>query len=566
MNQKHPHRLFHPSSFRLHPWRGAGALLVGVIFFLSSVGYGQELKDEPLAIKAENPAGDSAEGGEKSSQHSALSSQPSFWEKIPPVRVFPLLGNYPIAPTGFGYYSLLDCWRGDYRQAPPKFPYPRFGLMAFPFFDADFRYLESPKNQEFDWSDPFHRMHIGDHWLLNTGGEFRWSYQNYANFNLSGKDDFKQLLRSRVYGDVWFQDRFRMYAEFLDAESVAHSLAPGPLDVDHGDFLNLFFDVRIGELGGKPAYVRVGRQELLLGSERLISPLDFANTLRTFQGVRGFRQGDKFDVDVFWLQPVIPSPGHFDRVDERVHFAGWWNTYRPQKGHFLDVYYLFLSNQNKINKLGIDQAPFDVSTVGGRWTGEKNNWLWDFEPMLQFGQVNSQSDFSGAATAGGGYHFKDCCWNPTLWGYFDYASGTNNPGAGSESTFNELFPFGHYYLGWADLVGRRNIFDANAHLWFYPANWITVWAAYHHFWLATPKDALYNAAGVPIRRDATGKAGSDVGHEIDLIVNFTMSKHQNVLVSFDQFWGGRFVRDTGDPIAGGRPNANTLYIFYDFRW
>jgi len=78
------------------------------------------------------------------------------------------------------------------------------------------------------------------------------------------------------------------------------------------------------------------------------------------------------------------------------------------------------------------------------------------------------------ATVGAGRHFKDAPLNPTLWFYYDYAGGNNRPNGGEYNTFNQLFPFGHYYLGWADLVGRQNIHDANAHLFMYPTNWMTI--------------------------------------------------------------------------------------------
>jgi hypothetical protein len=42
--------------------------------------------------------------------------------------------------------------------------------------------------------------------------------------------------------------------------------------------------VKVATFKEAPAYVRVGRQELLYGSQRLISTLDWANTRRTFQG------------------------------------------------------------------------------------------------------------------------------------------------------------------------------------------------------------------------------------------------------------------------------------------
>jgi hypothetical protein len=40
----------------------------------------------------------------------------------------------------------------------------------------------------------------------------------------------------------------------------------------------------------------VGRQELLYGAQRLISPLDWANTRRTFEGGKLIWQGERVEV------------------------------------------------------------------------------------------------------------------------------------------------------------------------------------------------------------------------------------------------------------------------------
>ena len=44
--------------------------------------------------------------------------------------------DFAIPPGGPGYYSLLDAVTGTCWQGPPKYPYPRFGLMSPPFYDA----------------------------------------------------------------------------------------------------------------------------------------------------------------------------------------------------------------------------------------------------------------------------------------------------------------------------------------------------------------------------------------------------------------------------------------------
>src|SRR5207253_9618063 len=100
---------------------------------------------------------------------------------------------------------------------------------------------------------------------------------------------------------------FRLFAEFLSATSPNRLLPPGPSDRDPADFLNLFVDVRTLTLADNPVWLRVGRQELLYGSQRLVSTLDWANTRRTFEGVKAFWHSRDIDVDAFVVNPVVPA-------------------------------------------------------------------------------------------------------------------------------------------------------------------------------------------------------------------------------------------------------------------
>ena len=492
-----------------------------------------------------------------------------FWQRVPVVQKFPPPGWFPLPPNGPGYYSLADVLTGTYRKAPPKYPYPRFSLIFFPFFEADWRYLDDPKNEEHDYWDFLKRIHLGDNWMFTSGGEFRFRYNNEHNSRLSGKNNDYYLERTRAYGDLWFQDKFRIFVEGIDARSQGQSLPALPIDVDHADLLNAFVDVKLWQFADGPAYFRVGRQELLYGSERLISPLDFANTRRTFQGVKGFYRSDKFDLDGFCVQPVIPNATRFDSVDNNQVFSGLWGTYRMKPTQLIDAYVLNLDNTNRVTQLGVVRSPINVTTFGTRFVGNYDGrWMWDAEGMLQTGTVEGTNGVLGdksllahASSVGGGYCFKDIPTKPQFWLYYEGASGNKNTASGPVNTFQQLFPFGHYYFGGTDQIGRQNINDFNGQFLFYPTNWITCLAQYHILRLDSATDALYNAAGVAIRRDPTGKAGTDVGEVLNFIVNFHLDKHQDVFLQWTHLYAGQFIKKTG---PGG--DLNAVYLQYSYRW
>src|SRR5262249_4833581 len=93
---------------------------------------------------------------------------------VPPITPIPPTGWFPIQPSGPGYYSVEDVLTDNYRQAPPKYPYPRISPMFFSFFDADWSYLDKPDNTEHDFFDCLKRQRFGcDNQFMNTtGGEF----------------------------------------------------------------------------------------------------------------------------------------------------------------------------------------------------------------------------------------------------------------------------------------------------------------------------------------------------------------------------------------------------------
>ena len=181
--------------------------------------------------------------------------------------------------------------------------------------------------------------------------------------------------------------------------------------------------------------------------------------------------------------------------------------------------------------------------------------------FMQLGDQSGQDLVAGACSASLGRSFKNACWSPTAWVCYDYASGDSDPNAGDAHTFNQLYPLGHDDLGWIDLVGRQNIHDLNAHLFLHPSHWITLWLQYHHFRLAESRDALYNAGGVAIRRDATGAAGSHVGDEFDVVVNFHLAHNSDVMLGYSQLFGGGFLTNTPGP-----DNASLFYLMFQQRW
>ncbi len=420
--------------------------------------------------------------------------------------------------------------------------------------------------------DPLKRIHIGDNWLFTTGGEFRTRYENAYNDRFTQTNNIYQLTRTRVYTDLWYRDNFRLFVEYIGAWSAFQDLPPLPTDQQKSGIQNLFVDIKLADLGGEPAYVRVGRQELLFGSQRLISTVDWVNTPGHSGRARvpPNRSGTSicFGCNRSFRIRTAPfccrTPTSSTSVDNNQNFVGAWTTYRLEeragrRSLLLDA----RRHQQLCSVRHPEGSALHCTPLAADIFGNKGNFLFDSESAIQFGSQNGRDALAGMTTQGIGWNFKDAPWNPTIWAYYDFASG-GNPITGTAHTFNQLFAFGHTYLGWIDLIGRQNIQDLNFHLYLYPAKWLTTWVQYHNFWLANKTDALYQTGGNVVRFDLTGRAGAYVGQELDLVLNFHLSKHADILTGYSHLWGGEFLKNTANAINAA--NGSLYYLQFSYKW
>lgn len=109
------------------------------------------------------------------------------WAKYPQtIHPAPRPGIFAIPPvTGPAYFSMWDCITNDLRAAPPKSGYAPFAINAWPFFDADWRFVESIDPSDRTFVERLKRMHLNECWTLSTGGEFWAKYHNEHNSRLT---------------------------------------------------------------------------------------------------------------------------------------------------------------------------------------------------------------------------------------------------------------------------------------------------------------------------------------------------------------------------------------------
>lgn len=396
---------------------------------------------------------------------------------------------------------------------------------------------------------------------LSIGGESRFRYHNERNhrgLGITGNDDQFWLFRQRIYADLKINDTFRVFAEGLHARSLGETFNPRPIEENDMDIQNLFVDVNLisGDSGKLSA--RLGRQELLYGAQRTVSPLDWANTRRTFEGVKFLYQNENTQLDAFWTEPVNVEPRQADEGDNNQQFYGAYLTQQNTPMGQLEAYYLGFENQT---------VDFNYQTVGGRASGKTDGGvLYDFEGAYQFGENSNGSEhFAGFVTAGLGRKIETKLWSPTVWLYYDYASGEDDfdeVGRG-DNGFDHLFPLAHKYNGFMDLFGRRNLHDWNILSVTPLGKKVSMILWYHYFTLAEDTTP-YSVVLTPF--NTTEAAGDrELGHEIDVLFNINVNPRNNILLGYSHFSAGDYYDTTGGLPAGVDQDADADFFYAQFQ-
>lgn len=447
-------------------------------------------------------------------------------------------------------------------------------------YDEDYAYLDGPEGSYApDVFDPIKRIHLAPDWTLSFGGEIRQRMESETNRNFGSRDptnDTFLLYRTILHADLHYRKLARVYLEGMDARVADRDLPQAPGMENTFDFNQLFADLKVvGEDG--PLTLRVGRQEMAYGKERILSKLDWSNQTRRFDGAKLLYKSEKFDVDAFWMKPVYfmtepYSNSYYTHINENMnrkidhwreeqHFYGMYSTYKGIEAHALDFYVLGLNDRGFFVNANNRMGDLNVYTIGSRFAGKTGNFDYDIEGAGQWGTWAGDEVHAWMVGSEAGYTFADMAMTPRIGVGFDYATGDDSPRDGSHETFNQLYPLGHAHLGYIDLMARQNTIAPNLNLTFKPVKNVTARLAWYHFWLDSNLDALYNASAIPIRRNTTGSSGNDVGDELDVTVLWQMDVHSSLLIGWSHFWPSNFIDS-----SGASRDADYCYVQYQFKF
>ncbi|MCP4676695.1 MAG: alginate export family protein [Deltaproteobacteria bacterium] len=375
----------------------------------------------------------------------------------------------------------------------------------------------------------------------------RPEFRNNADLD-SGEDDknFVGWHRARIGLGLNYSKWLKAFVQFQDCRSLGYlnsSVAYGGNTDLHQAWIRFGF---VDDL----LTLKVGRQHLVYGDQRLIGHLEWANRPRLFDAAVVSWNHSVGSLDLF--ASVFSSDPGGNLIDYSTVFFGIYNALHFfEKTVVWEQYLLGLTDADNARAPGQMYDPEDeeaaspyrkVGTVGTRLRYNGTSFATGAEVAYQFGKANTDADIKQnafALHADAKYTFQ-VPWKPFLRIEANYASGNRTNAEDESSRFINLFPTNHLHYGYMDLQNWSNAINGSAGTGFKPSKHFALSIDYWILARANTDDGWFNAAGKPLyvaQEDAPTDHEDDalLGHEVDITVKTPVNKHVKIVTGFSLF-------------------------------
>ena len=371
-------------------------------------------------------------------------------------------------------------------------------LNPFPA-EQDWSFLDRPA-QHPDLFDPmkYIRVGTGEQSYLCLGLEYRTEYEYYDNWMFgAGPQDHNGYVYFRVmpHFDLHTGPDFRLFSEFKFDYIVGRVGGPRPgTDEDRGDIHQAFVEIGQHVSRQDGSSLRLGRQEVVLGSGRLFDNNEGPNVKLSFDGVRWITQTSHLRWDAFALKPVEDNFGFFDDAPNPRQTA--WGSYLTIPLPIVprcmtDLYYIGLTAKDDTYNRGT--ANEVRNTVGLRaFRPVGRNWDYNWEANYQGGSFGNDSIAAWSVSTETGYTFSHARFQPRPMLRADVYSGDRSETGNTLGTFDPLFPRGAYFTPkLAPFLGPQNLMDIHPMAQFRLRQNVTGAIAWVWYWRESIHDGVY---------------------------------------------------------------------------
>lgn len=440
-------------------------------------------------------------------------------------------------------------------------------------YDDDWSFLRDPALRQ-DWLDPikFIALNGGGTRYLSLGGEFRQTAENVRNDVWQAQPhaiNTFTLQRIQLHVDAHLAPSMRFFLQVESGLEQGREPGPRPVDLKRLDFLNAFADFAI-DSGKRPITLRVGRQEVMFGSGRLVAAREGPNVRRGFYGARLHLALGPWQSNWFALRPTADNPGFFDNVPQQT--VSFWGVFaerpwKPASLNLLDLYYFGLDRKHATfnrgtgreqrHTLGVRIASRDPASTDGR----RAVFHFDEEAMLQVGSFSGRAIRAWTVASELGVILPALPFKPRVGLRANVTSGDRGAPSHALGTFNPLFPVGNYFGILADTgPGPLNSRDLHPNIRLFFPRGVSLNADWLIWWRQSLDDGVYSIPGNLIVASGPGRARF-VGHRPGIEARWQIDRHAYLQADYGVFFAGPFLRQSG---RHGNLNYASLWLGYKF--
>lgn len=371
------------------------------------------------------------------------------------------------------------------------------------------------------------------------------SFSDY-DFNSTRADRNSFVVeRLRLKGDLPLDNETRFQLVLQDAKLFGEEfpVLGGERNVD---FHEAFVEKK-ALLGNRGLSLKVGRQELAYGDERLVGVFGWNNVGRTYDAVRLRLERKKA-----WHELFVSRIIHDASAPADQSLWGLYNGFDLGGKRVLEAY-LFRRLDPRAT-VRLDEYTYGVRSKGPL----AGDFDYSVEAALQAGERAGLDIDAWAWHSGLGYSLKDRR-KTRLSVEVNAASGDDDPTAGDIKTFDNLFPTNHFLYGMGDFFSWRNMSEFKLALSTDVNRKLRATLDWHLFALQDVRDFWYRAARTPLPaslRDPTGLASDDAGSEWDLLLKYQWRKDVGLEAGYARFTPGDNQQGRGRP----SDDANWAYL------
>lgn len=421
-------------------------------------------------------------------------------------------------------------------------------------YDEDYSILKNDSSKHWYRTTKFNPLSRNRKTYLSIGGDIRFQYQWFKNENWGEAvkdDDGFMLTRLLVHADLHLGKHFRTFIQLQSSAASGKEEAPSPVDENTLDLHQAFSDLAFPVGNGKTITIRVGRQELLYGSQRLVAVRDGPNNRQSFDAARLLYTAKNWKADLFFSHYVRSKQKIFDdgfNKNTRFWGAYWTNNKIPILKN-LDVYYFGLWRKT---------ASFDDGTgkelrhsIGARISATTKFWRYDVEGLYQFGDFANKKISAWTFSVNSGYKFANTRFKPEIGLKAELISGDAKYNDDKLQTFNPLFPRGGYF-GLVSLIGPSNLFDIHPSLSMEMTPKLFLNMDYDMFWRYSKNDGIYGP-NVAMIYSGKGSDKKSIGRQYSAHLEYVPNNFLYFRNEFTWFESRYFLKESG-------PGKDILFV------